>query len=484
MNKKSLMKKLLLFVIILFFVLAPLYAQTSNSDKDLSEQEKLIEDETLQELEKLIAALPSPIKKLSIQFGAWLSSIFRDYQDADNDKDSDDSVSRMWHHEIRLWTQMTFFKRHNLYLRIKNTYLDRKASSVNYTGIGSDYEGPALDVGYLEANFSPRNMPLKLTLGRQYIYLGRGIAYRDVHDGLKATFQTENFFYKGFITHTLPDEDNIDTSKSDYDKKGQRMFYGFELGYLGLPNSVLYAYYLFQDDLSTSRFPDVAGDAQTYLYYSKYFGFGFEGKLKNLEYETELIREIGLSYTDTASSLGLNDARDISAWAFDLNLRYKFDVLTHPLLEFEYAFGSGDQDRSSVTDTKSGGNVYGDDKNFLYFGSFYGGYALSPRLSNINIYKLHIAFSPLEKIKFGKNIVCGFKFYFYKKDRAEGGIYDTQATSSYKHIGHEIDGYIYWKVNSRLSWSFRYGIFYPGKAYPKDTNSNTKYLYTRLTYSF
>lgn len=472
------MKKALLLVIVFILAFGNLYAQAQPVDETRTEEDRLIEDEVQQELEQITKFIPPPRKKFSIRFGGWLSSIFRNYTNTDNDKDADESVDQKWFHEIRLWTKMSFFRKYNIYLRVKNNYTDRTASSTNYSGIGDDYRGPTFDVGYFSTKIRVKNRPVSLVIGRQYVYIGRGITYRNVHDGIKTTFETANFFYKAFLTQTLPDADNIDTSQPEYEKKGDRLFYGLEMGYLGFPNSVVYGYFLRQRDKSPTYFP---GDAQAYSYDSEYLGIGFEGEAAKLGYAAEIIRETGKTYTDFDERI---DRSDVSAWAYNFSLRYLFDVATHPLLEVEYAYGSGDEDRTSVVESTTGGNIYGDDKNFLYFGTYYSGYALSPRLSNIQIYKIHLAFSPFERFDFGEGIVCGFKYYFYRKVKAEGGIYDSDATQPFKHIGHETDFYLYWNITPRLRWSFRYGVFFPGKAYPRNTNSNTRYLYTRVKYSF
>lgn len=474
------MKKnnILLLSCILLLLCSQVGGQTTQEDQAIRERDRLQEDETRQELEKINKELVFPKKNFSVKFGGWVSSYFSDYHNVDNDKDAEETVSNRWLYEVRLWAKMLFFNKHSAYMRIKDSYTTRKASSVLYTGIGDDYDGPKLDMAYAQTKLSLKDHPLSLTAGRQYLYIGRGIAYRDVHDGIKITLETPRFFYKGFASHTLPDEDNIDTSLPEYDKKGDRAFYGLEAGYLGFPQGALYGYYLFQKDLAPDHFP---GDGQTYNYDSQYIGCGFEGTLGEIGYAGEIIREKGKSYNDSTQNPTNND---INAWAYMVNANYIFKTITHPFVELEYALGSGDPDRSDVVETKAGGNVYGDDKNFLYFGTYYAGYALSPRLSNMQIYKAHLALTPFEKFKIGEKIIFGVKYFFYRKDRAEGGIYDSDATNPYKDIGQEINGYLYWNLTPRLSWSFRYGVFYPGKAYHPEINSNTKYLSTQLTYKF
>ena len=475
--------KTLLFIqiaCVINFYASPLLAADVTSDQNLEEQDKLLEDEITQEIEKTTAPIPLEEEKVTYKIGGWIDSIFRDYDDLDNNADTGDTIDHIWLNEVRLWGRINVGKKYAGYIRIKNTYVDRKITSDDYTGIGDDYEGPHLDVAYLKAVYPLGEEEFNLTFGRQYNYIGRGITYRSVHDGVKLAFETPHVFYKSFLTFTLPHENNVDSSQPQFDKEGERLFSGLELSYLGLPHSVAYAYYLYQKDFSESQF---LSNAQTYQYDSQYIGLGLEGNVKSIGYAAEIIKEYGQSFTDAARSGGTSVEQDIDAWAADVNVNYTFDVVTHPLLEIEYGYGSGDKDRTSVTDSV-GGNVAGDDDNFLYFGTYNAGYALTPRLSNLHVYQAHMAFSPLEKTKMGKKIRCGVKYYYYLKDEADGGISDAEATVSDKYVGQETDFYAYWDFSDRLSWSVRYGIFFPGDAYPASTNSASTYLYTRLTHRF
>ena len=72
----------------------------------------------------------------------------------------------------------------------------------------------------------------------------------------------------------------------------------------------------------------------------------------------------------------------------------------------------------------------------------------------------------------------------YIKDKKAGGVYDTDATESSLDIGQEADFYLYWQINKNLMWSNRFGVFFPGNAYPSNTNDSTKYFYTRFTLTF
>lgn len=81
-------------------------------------------------------------------------------------------------------------------------------------------------------------------------------------------------------------------------------------------------------------------------------------------------------------------------------------------------------------------------------------------------------------------LMLGSKYYYYRKDKASGGIYDTDATQSFKDIGQEINFYLYFNPNKTLNYKFRYGIFFPGKAYPDSANDPSYYLLIQQTINF
>ena len=460
---------------LILFLLLGLFLGAQNAQAQISEEEvRISEEETIRELEKAIIP-PDVWEKLSLRYGGWFNSRFRDYKNLDNDGCDEDNLSSSLSEDLRLWGMLTYSNKHSLYVRLKNYYIHRSTGD-GYTGIADDYEGPALDMAYVDLGFGKS----KFKIGRQYLYLGRGIVYAGVHDGVKIDLTSSDFYTKLIFAQTKPDEDNIDMSVPNYEKEGKRYFSGIEVSYLGVPNHAFYLFALAQRDQGDD-YPE--GETQNYIYDSEYYGLGFEGKRnENLRYWLELIRQTGKSYTDTYY-VDL-EKKDVDAWALDVGLRYAFDVLTNPYVEIEYAFGSGDEDRTGVTDTEYGGNQYGKDDNFLYFGNFFAGYASFLRLSNLHIWKFDAGFSPFNKTKLGKDITIGSKFFLYRKWHNAGAIYDYDATENNNDIGEEINVYFYWKLNSKVSYSLRYGVFFPGNAYPTTTNNNTKYLSSSLTLKF
>lgn len=466
-----------LVVFVLILITLPLsLAQAATVDEQRLGQETIDE---LAPTEKV------DFEKDQIDFshGGWFSSTYIHYDDLDYDNATKDYLSSDWYQDFRYWAKFTYKKIWSTYLRLKDIYVIRKASSVSYTGIGSDNEGPTVDTGYASLNLGAKTKtPIVLTVGRQYIYLGEGISYANIHDGLSISGYFKKLFYKCFFAHTLPHEDNVDESVPDYKDDGKRIFYGLEVASTIINFNVIYAYALIQRDLS-GMYELTPEPSQDYSYNSEYYGFGFRGEpIKTLRYWLEFIKENGKDWTDAVRSA--LERKDINAWALDAGVRYEPEIALSPRLELEYSFGSGDDSRTSVTDTKNGGNTSGDDDNFLYFGGYYAGYALAPRLSNLRIYKVDISFKPLEKLfKFGKNVVVGAKYFKYYKVKKDGGIYDIYADNAgYRDIGDEINAYIYWQINKQLYFNTRLGLFYPGKSYTN--RDHYTYISGRLIFTF
>jgi len=436
-----------------------------------------IEEETREELKKTEELPTKEEKDFVWDFGGWVSHYFWRYEDSDDRKDYT-PVRETNYTDLRLWVKATLYKKHIFYSRLKNIYIAKRDTSSRYTGIDDDYDGPHLDLGYF--NFELIK-PWHLIVGRQYFYLGKGIVYNRIHDGVQVSADYPSFSLKIFSSRTKPSEDRIDFSTPSFDKRGWQHFSGIEAAYLKNKNFIPYLYFLYEKDHPKEEPEDVFQD---YNYDAYFYAGGLCAKAnKNLSWWLELIKENGENYAD--SFVVSPEKKDIDAWAAIVGTEYNFSLLTHPSLEFEYAWGSGDNSRISTTNTAGGGNLYGNDTSFQYFGYYFAGYRLDPRLSNMHIYRMHLSLRPLEKFKFGKNILTGVKFFVYRKDKKNAGIYeDAPAVGESKDIGKEVNFYLYWIIHPKVAWSLRYGIFFPGGAYPENTDASTQYLGTYLTLSF
>ncbi|MFC1666333.1 alginate export family protein [Candidatus Omnitrophota bacterium] len=449
--------KLKVLVIFLIILLSG-EAFGAERDRRIEEEKRL----TLQETEQRVLEKED---RFAFDWGGWINHRFDNYHNDDNDRLTEDVIDHTNSIDTRLWLKAVLRNpldssgefEHSLYIRLKDYYIHRRPDD-------NDRDGPHLDYAYLTLDFQP----LWFRLGRGYFDVGRGIACSNVNDGAELFLIIPKWKFNLFLSQTLPHEDNIDISVPGYDKESDRVFYGFESTYFLNETNNVYGFFLMQRDSSDE---DPENTSQDYTYDSEYTGVGVDGEAwGKIKYWGEFIMQTGQSYTT-----GTNEQRDISAWAGNVGIKYETEVYSHPAVSFEYALGSGDPDRSSVTNTQNG-NTSGDDNNFLYFGYIETGYALSPLLSNLEFYKLQASFKPLEQCQIFKRLTMDISYYLYRKDEETGAIYDLDATENDADIGKEIDVRIFWQAFSDLSFEVQYGHFYPGDAYPASTNDSEEYL--------
>jgi hypothetical protein len=478
MRYKKLTLSLFLACVILLGLILPFESSSlaQNQETSISKNIKRTDEETREEL-KETEVLKKEKKNFVYDFGGWITSYFWRYEDRDGRKDNT-SVRNTNYQDLRLWLKSTLFQKHLLYLRIKNSYISVRDTSSSYSGIADDFDGPHLDLAYL--NLALFN-PWRFIIGRQHLFLGKGIAYNQIHDGVQLNVDYPAVSLKIFCAKTKPREHHIDFSIPGYDKKGWQLFSGMQVSAIKNSNLVPYLYFLYEKDHPKEDPEDLTQD---YNYDAMFYGSGIKGKTgKNLSWWLEAIKETGESYTDAYSVYP--EKKNIDAWATVAGAKYSFECPTHPIVDIEYAWGSGDKDRQSTTNTSGGGNLYNDDTGFQYFGYYFSGYRLDTRLSNIQIYRLGLSLIPLEKFKFGKNILIGAKFFVYRKDKKSAGIYeDTPTPGISDDIGKEINLYLYWLITPKLTWAVRYGTFFPGGAYSGQTDAATQYFNTYLSLKF
>jgi hypothetical protein len=463
------------FTACIIFLLAFLLPQKASAQT--AEQQRRVSEEKIRKLRQTELNVLKGEGRFTMDYEGWINYRYDNYSDDDNDSSTSDALDYTHSIDTRFWIRgalkppagASYPNEHSFYIRFKNLYIKRQPEDQKGA---YDNDGPHLDYAYLVLDIRP----VWMEIGRRYYSVGQGLAYSNVNDGIELLLATTNWNIKSFVSHTLPREDNIDTSVPGYSRKSERTFYAVEATYLGIPDQGVYAYYLRQRDDSD---PDPPDPFHKYTYDSEYAGLGLQGKvIANMHYWAELIRQTGESRVfDTG------EKRDVDAWAADVGITYDLDFYSKPNISVEYAYGSGDSDRISVTDTQNG-NIRGDDNNFLYFGYLPAGYALSPRLSNLHFIKAGVLLKPLERYNAFRNFSLGLDYYKYFKDKNLGGISDVDATENNSDIGSEIDVNFTWEILSDLSISFQYGRFKPGDAYPDSNNDIEEYFSFDTTFTF
>lgn len=412
--------------------------------------------------------------------GGWFTFTFLDYNDEPSGK-----WRTLREYDLRLWASMNLRGVHRAYVRGLFRYDDWNSGDNPDDDGGDDHDCIVerawyqFDYGQWLQNQTGLRPPaaFKVKVGREFTTIGTAFTLSMPMDLIQFDGRAGNWDLKALLGKTIHDTNNIDDSEAVSDHQ-DRCLWGAEVAYRGITNHRPFIYFLNNDD-HTGEHPN--DPDQSYDYSSRYVGIGSEGTIVSprLRYLTEAVGEWGKTYSD-----GVTAGRDnISAMGLDALLEYSFDAPKKPKVFVEYMFGSGDSDRTSLATSTVGGNTAGtDDHAFNAFGFRDTGVALAPAISNLHIYSAGASFYPLEKHTLFKRMECGTKGFWYQKARQQGAISDTSATKSSDWVGFEWDVYCDWRITSDLTFTLRYGTFFPGSAY--EDRDCREFVYTGLTYSF
>ncbi len=443
------MKKIILTLIISFFT-AALSAQDIDSffynpqaDEDLK-----------------ITETSKSFSTKGIQYGAQISPVFI------SDTSGDDKLNS-YIVNFRVWAKSYLWKNSFVYARVKNSYLGVITADGTYDSVESDNVAD-LDLGYLSASNSSGS--LNFSTGRKYYSLGTGVALNGRGDGAEISWYAGAVDIKilGLYTGLMMKDNNpYGLSDADTADGAKRIFSGGILT-LSFLNQQAYLFGMAQFDLS-----DEDSDNKS-RYDSQYYGIGLNGKfLTDAAYYAEFIYQTGTSYISTS-----NEESDIKAYAVNSGVNYFVPAKLSPVLMLQYAYGSGDADRGSYTSSNRPGGSTGDDSGFIHFGTYNGGYALKPKLSNIHIFRGGFSFTPARRM----SLIT--KYSYYIKDQKESPINGgSDATLANAWIGQEIDLSFRWRIFYDLSFYVNYGLFLPGDAYASDAE-NENFVMSGLNLNF
>jgi hypothetical protein len=341
----------------------------------------------------------------------------------------------------------------------------------------NDWRGPFIDVGFyrldLDAavnqycNYDTTGWSADLSVGRQFLFLGRGISYALTADAV--SYDWNCGLWNGFMfgSQSIRHFDNIDQSVPG-DSRSDREFWGVQLEYQGFDHAKPYFYGLVQRDHSDERpqNPD-----QEYDYDSEYYGLGILGEalfgraecawgIRNLQYFGEFIIERGESFGVGATE----DPDPIRACAIDLGLIYYCHDRNRTRFLAELARGSGDGDRVSPQNTALGNLAGTEDGGFLGFGYLNTGVSFAPLLANLEFVRLGVAFRPFPDTCTWnlKDLELATNLFVYWRPKQDGGVSDVRADRTGDHyLGSEVDIYANWRVSSDVYLQLNYGYFDP-----------------------
>ena len=431
--------------------------------------------------EQALEAERLQLQPFTLEYGGWYRFSFFWFEEPGLGFIPSNDVS-LRNQDFRLWLSANLEDIHYVYARFRLGLVDFSRGD-SFDGNDEDTEGVNLDMGYYRLDVTralkrycgvPSPVSLQVQVGRQYFNVGTGLVYSRIDDGAQMFLAAPLWNLNLFLSDSIRSEDDVDRS-IPFPERSRRFFSGAQFTWKGIDQHEPYVFWVLQNSHNRDNV-----FFQDFKYDSQYAGVGSHGQLvlPGLRYYGEAIWEWGRSSPTWVPS-GLEE---IEAFAADAGLDYYFDCRTKPRVGVEYAFGSGDKDRMSPTNTV-GGNLAGtDDTNFLYFGFINTGYAIAARLSNLQFVRLGGSFRPCEGNPVLDHLELGANLFWYWKDQRTGGISDFRANLADEEVGKELDIFLHWQVLSDLAFSVRFGTFYPGDAYSQDTDRS--FLATSVTYSF
>ena len=423
---------------------------------------------------RLEGAMPAE-QKVLLEYGGFYIPSYIHFTD------QDDANGDMTVQDLRLWTQIRFDEVHRVFARMRLNYIDFAPGD----GQGlrqHDLVGPNLEIGFYELNvgqaaakYLGQKWPFTLYIrgGRQYIEVGRGIALGKVLDAGQFELQAKDWAFMGFAGHSQRGQDDIERVGPRYDAT-RRAFFGGQATYRGIDGHEPYAFFVIQKHMT-----DVDLPTQDFDYDSSYYGVGSKGAVTtNLHYAIESLWEFGRGAADTQVS----GTEPVRAYAFNGELDYYVQRPMKPVLTAEYGYASGDPDRGSALSALNGNRIGTVDREFQGFGYVNSGLALGSKFTNMQFVRLAGRMTPYEKKTGAGRIDVGLDYYFFFKATDGGPTSDYRAFRDARSVGNEVDIYLEWRIFSDLSWTVRYGRFFPGAAY---TDHHARdFFYTGLNFSF
>jgi len=451
------LKSILLLVLIALSV--NLYSQTNIADEDRFFYTGGIEDDF-----KPVEDSPSFSTK-GIQYGVFLTPIYI------NQKDDNGKLSSVITN-VRVWAKSYLWSNSFLYLRGKNSYLGPVSGTDSYEEVETDN---VLDLDLAFVSMKNSSGSLNFSLGRKYYNIGSGLVLNGRGDGAEFKFYSgyANVKLLGMYTGLLLKDNNpYGINDKDITDGSERGFFGGTVS-SGFYNQSIYAFGLAQMDISDDE------DTTKSNYNSQYFGLGIKGVIADITYFSEFIYETGTSYVTST-----NEEASIKAYAVNSGISYLIPVMLRPVITVQYAHASGDKDRDSY-ETSNRASSDSDDKGFMYFGTYAGGYSFKPSLGNLHVFRGGLSFKPFSEVNsiYIKRLNISGKYSYYMKAEKEAAVNGGEGSEAESFVGQGIDLSLKWKIFSDLSFYVNYGIFIPGDAFSSDAETRT-FLMTGMNLNF
>lgn len=403
--------------------------------------------------------------------------------------------------DVQLFAHLSIDGAHEFFGRLRFTYDDWNTGD-DFDGRGDRLDQPLGDRWWYKFDLrraieaSEGTSPdynLTVKVGRQFVEFGSGIVLSDELYGVRVLGEIGPFEIEGLVGMTPSNSFiDFDSSRPDFDRNAERLFYGGKLAFTGIDGHKPYVFALAQEDDNNDslRTIGVAGIATPtrFGYDSHYIGVGSTGTIVDrLLYTAEFVYQGGESLSTPivlapGPTLATQTREDIEAWAAKFQLTYLVRGVNRTRLEFETLVASGDDDRLADTSNTIFGNKSGSsDKSFNAFGFSKTGLAFAAPISNLLMFRAGASTFPLPETKPFKNLQVGIDLFMFNKLDSDAPI--DEGTSDDSYLGVEADVFVAWRITSDVALNVRYGIFVPGEAISVDHDTR-HFFYTGVSYSF
>jgi hypothetical protein len=399
----------------------------------------------------------------------------------------------------RPYVRYTFNEQHTFNLRGRFEY--RNNPSIPNEDRGKNGQvvsngGYSIEMFNAELDFDKH----KVTAGRAFYRMGRGLLFANFADGaeytgnfrflqvkLLAAYSGE---YAGCTISIAGCRTNSDApikSAATFDivpgrsidavvpAMGRRYFVGAEIQSAQVYGSNAYLLGLYSRDINrdAATAKDIAG--KIYAFDPYYFGAGLQGYIG-----TSRIRYLAEGIVQKGNTYNANNVQvPVDAWAFTADLNFTAVILQiiKPVFSLQYGYASGRDSNKPEPGSAAQAGTSRVDNNFYAFGVYSAGLALQPRLNNLHVARAGIQFKPLYHFYWGRNLMTSFKYSIYQKGNVEYGISDTDASLASRDVGRGLDVQVVYDLRSDLKLFYAYGYFSPGSAYRA---ADAKYIHTHI----
>lgn len=387
--------------------------------------------------------------------------------------DSANNSRRLFQYDTTLFARASLDGVHTGFIRLRFPYQDFSPGD-SFDGRGDNWKEPFVDRYTYEFDLKRHfaayegqtiDWNFNLRAGRQFVDWGAGLALSETLLSLRPTFTlSPNWSIEGLVGVTPDSASDFDASRSEFDRRTRRGYFGAKVNFTTPRGRQYYAYALRMQDYNTDtalRTPLPGLTDANFDYNTTYLGVGTEGSLgADWLYLGEVVASLGETQSDPVRTIQQED--DVEAYAGRAQITYLFRDRNQTRAQGEALFATGDKDRLSSTDTVNGNLAGTLDRAFNSLGFANTGLAFSPSFSNLWTLRAGVSTFPMPDSVWFQQLQVGADFLVFNKMEAAGGFDET--TSNDLFLGSELDLYANWRITSDFAVNLRYGVFFPGTA--------------------